>query len=314
MITFLSEYFGKNSYHGVEPNKREAYGILAGIAGALCNALLFIFKLILGQTAHSVSITADAFNNLSDAGSSLIILTGLKLANQPANEKYPFGYGRVEYISGLVVALLMVLAGLGFMKSSIGKIIQPEHIVFNMPTLLMLIGSILLKLWLTGFNRWVVKRTNSLAINAAALDNWCDILVTMATMISYLVSKLWNLQIDGFAGVLVALFMVYSGMRITQNILQPLLGQKPDQEVVTTIERKLLSYRNIQGLHDLILHDYGPNKIYASVHVEVPSDQSLPEIFTEISRAEQDIRQSVNVDITIHVDPVPPDLQEAVSC
>jgi cation diffusion facilitator family transporter len=313
MIDFLIAHFMKNTVHAEDGSKREAYGILTGLVGAFCNTVLVIFKLILGQTAHSVAIMADAFNNLSDAGSSLIILTGFKLAQQPANEKYPFGYGRVEYISGLIVALLMVLAGLGFMESSIGKIIQPEHTVFNLPTLLILSGSILLKLWLNGFNRRVVKLTNSLAIKASAFDNLCDVLVTMVTIVSYLASELLGWQIDGYTGVAVSLFMVYSGISIAYNIVKPLLGQKPDRGIVTEIERRLLSYRNIQGMHELVLHDYGPNKIYASVHVEVPCDKSLPEISGEICRAEQDIRQSVNVDITIHADPVHTALQEAVS-
>jgi cation diffusion facilitator family transporter len=313
MIDYLIDRFIKNMDHADDGIKREAYGRLTGIVGALCNSTLFIFKVILGQAAHSVAITADAFNNLSDAGSALIILTGFKLANKPANENYPFGYGRVEYISGLIVALLMVLAGLGFMESSIGKIIRPERMMFNIPTLLTLTGSILLKLWLSEFDRRVVKRTGSLAIKASAFDNLGDALVTMTTAVSYLACGLWGLQIDGYAGVAVSFFMVYSGTNIAQTIVKPLVGQKPDRVIVNEIERRLLSYKSIQGVHDLILHDYGPNKIYASVHVEVPGDKPLPEIFAELSRAEQEIRQSIKIDITIHADPAHAELQEAVS-
>jgi cation diffusion facilitator family transporter len=313
MMDFLIQYFIKNNRHSETMKEREAYGIFAGIVGALCNAALFIFKFILGQMSHSISITADALNNLSDVGSSLTILAGFKLANKPANEKYPFGYGRVEYISGFIVAFLMILAGLGFMKSSIHKIIRPEPIVFNTLTLITLIFSILVKLWLNRFNRRVVKITNSAAINASAFENLYDVFVTMATLFSYLISYFLNLQVDGYAGVLVSLFMAYSGINIAQNILNPLLGQKPDLGIVAEIEHKLLSYKNIKGVHDLILHDYGPNKIYASVHVEVPSDTSLPEIYNEICRAEKDIRQSENIYITIHADPVTTGAQEAAS-
>lgn len=283
---------------------RENYGIFVGMVGILSNILLFIFKLIMGWISNSIAITTDAFNNLSDAGSFGITLASFKLAKKPANKNYPFGYGRIEYISGFVVSFFMLIVGLKLIKSSIQEILHPESVVFNWPTLIGLVLSILVKLSIGLFNKYAGKKIESVAINALALDSLCDAILTAVTLCSYLMAHFLNWQVDGYAGTIASLFMLYSGFRAAMDTLKPLMGQSSDPKVANEIKEKLLANKNIISVHDLMLHNYGPNRFFASVHVVVPSDGNLLELHNELFCAEKEIEHSLNIYINIHPDPV----------
>ncbi len=287
-------------------SSREFYGMFVGMIGILSNILLFIFKFIIGLSSNSISITADAFNNLLDAGSFGITLASFKLAKKPANKKYPFGYGRIEYISGFIVAFFILIVGLELIKSSIHKIFHPENVVFNWVTLIVLILSIFVKLGIGLFNRYASQKIDSVAVNASALDSLCDALVTTVTLFSYLMAHFLNWQIDGYAGIIAALFILYSGFKATMDTLKPLMGQGSDPKVASEIKEILLANKNIISVHDLMLHNYGPNRFFASVHVVVPSDENLLELHNELFWAEKEIERSLNIYINIHPDPVNP--------
>nr|WP_315024512.1 cation diffusion facilitator family transporter [uncultured Aminipila sp.] len=290
----------------VSNGRREDYGMLVGVIGILGNIMLFIFKLIMGCLSNSISITADAINNLSDAGSCGVTLASFKLAKKPADKKYPFGYGRIEYISGFIVAFLIIIVGMELIKTSIHEIFHTERIIFNWPTLIALFLSILIKLGMGLFNKYANKKIESVSINASALDCLCDALVTTVALFSYLAAYFLNWQIDGYAGIIASLFILWSGFKAAMDALKPLLGQSPDPKVSNQIKEKLLSNKNIISIHDLMLHNYGPNHYYASVHVVVPSDENLLELHNELFCAEKQIEDSLNIYINIHPDPLNP--------
>lgn len=283
---------------------RNSYGFLGGIIGIFINFSLFVIKLSVGLITASISVTADAFNNLSDAASSLITIIGFKLSSMPADKEHPFGHGRIEYISALIVAFMVMLVGIQFIKSSFEKIINPENVTFELIPFILLLISILLKVWLSRFNKYIGNIIDSSALKAASVDALGDVFTSSCVAISFLASKFISFPIDGYMGMAVALFIVYSGFSLIKETLNPLLGEAPDPELVESIISKVSSYDNILGTHDLIIHNYGPGKCMCSIHAEIPSDMNIVKIHEIIDKAEREISAELNIYLVIHIDPV----------
>lgn len=305
MITkILISKFIKNNEDINNTSVRNSYGVLGGIVGIFINLLLSITKIFIGVIVSSIAITADGFNNLSDALSSIVTIIGFKMASKPADEEHPFGHGRIEYISALIVAFLVMLVGLQFVKSSITKIITPEKITFELIPFLLLLFSIILKLWLSRFNKTIGNIINSSALKAASIDALGDVFTSSCVAISFLVSKFTSIPVDGYFGLIVALFILYSGFNLIKETLNPLLGEAPDPELVKKIKEMVLDYDNILGVHDLIIHNYGPGKAMASIHAEIPSDISVMQIHEIIDTAEREISEKLDIHLVIHMDPI----------
>ena len=307
MTNMLIKFFIKNNEETNNPSVREKYGMLSGGVGIFCNILLFIGKLSVGLISASISIMADAFNNLSDAASSVVTLVGFKMAGRPADDQHPFGHGRIEYISGLIISTVVMMMGLEFVKSSIEKIINPASIEIGIYSIIILLMSILLKLWMSIFNKKIGDRINSSTIKAISMDSLADVAATATALIGAIISYMCGVYVDGYAGVLVALFIIYTGFTTARETLSPLLGQAPDKEFVDKIEKKVLSYDNIVGVHDLIVHNYGFNNSLVSLHAEVPCDINILKIHETIDTVERDIKKDFNCDIVIHMDPIATD-------
>lgn len=304
MINQLIKWFIKDYQEITRPIVRERYGRLAGIVGILSNSLLCVMKLIVGTMFNSIAITADAINNLSDAGSSVITLVGFKISSKPADEKHPYGHARAEYITGFIVSVVILLLGLELIKSSIEKILHPDPIKFSYLSVIVLVVAILVKLWQSFFNRTLGKRINSTALTATSMDSMNDVIATTAALIAVLVAKFTGFQIDGYMGIVVALFILYSGFRLVSETLNPLLGAAPDEELVKQMEKRILSYEGVLGLHDLVVHNYGADRYFASVHVEVPAHRDLLESHDLIDTIEKDILTESNIHLVIHMDPI----------
>lgn len=301
---FLVNKFIKDHDNIHDIKVRNSYGFLGGIIGILVNLVLFTIKLSVGLITSSISITADAFNNLSDAASSIITILGFKLSSMPADKEHPFGHGRIEYISALIVAFMVMLVGVQFIKSSFQKIINPDIVVFELIPFILLLVSILLKVWLSRFNKHIGNTINSSALKAASVDALGDVFTSSCVAISFLAAKFTSIPIDGYMGMGVALFIVYSGFNLVKETLNPLLGEAPDPELVNAINEKVMSYENILGTHDLIIHNYGPGRCMCSIHAEIPSDISLVKIHEIIDKAERDISNELNIYLVIHIDPI----------
>ena len=301
---FLVNKFIKDHDNIHDIKVRNSYGFLGGIIGILVNLVLFTIKLSVGLITSSISITADAFNNLSDAASSIITILGFKLSSMPADKEHPFGHGRIEYISALIVAFMVMLVGVQFIKSSFQKIINPAIVVFELIPFILLLVSILLKVWLSRFNKHIGNTINSSALKAASVDALGDVFTSSCVAISFLAAKFTSIPIDGYMGMGVALFIVYSGFNLIKETLNPLLGEAPDPELVNAINEKVMSYDNILGTHDLIIHNYGPGRCMCSIHAEIPSDISLVKIHEIIDKAERDISNELNIYLVIHIDPI----------
>lgn len=304
LIDLLFKKFIKNYESIRNPEVRKDYGIFSSIIGIILNLILFVVKYTIGTLSASVSVTADSFNNLSDTGSYAVTLFGFKMANKKADPEHPFGHGRIEYVSGLIVAFIIFTVGFEFAKSSVLKIITPKETLFTLPMLLVLIITIPVKLFLSHLNFKIGKKINSTAICAAGKDSLNDVLVTAVTIISAVISIFTTIPIDGYIGLLVALYVIYSGFTIAMDTLNPLLGQSPDKEIVKEIEKRLLSYDEIRGIHDLIVHSYGAENYIASVHAEVSADGNILKIHDIIDLAEREIAKDMGIMITIHMDPV----------
>lgn len=304
MTDFLVRHFVKNYEQTDSLPVRTAYGVLSGIVGILCNILLFAVKFMTGTALHSVSVTADAFNNLSDAGSSVIGLIGVKLAEKPADAKHPFGHGRIEYIAALIVAFLVIEVGFSFFKESLNKILHPAALNFQPVSLLILGLSIGVKLWMNVFNRKLGKRIDSQVMHATAADALGDAVTTSVTILSILVSHFARLNIDGFVGILVALLVIWAGIGIARDTLEPLIGAAPDPELCTKIIRMVESYDGILGTHDLIVHSYGPGRSMASIHAEVPRTADIVEVHEIIDTIEREVHQKLGLFLVIHMDPL----------
>ncbi|MBU5591428.1 cation diffusion facilitator family transporter [Clostridium sp. MSJ-4] len=304
LSNFLVKTFVKNYKNTDNEKVRTSYGFLGGIVGIIINSLLFIIKLSVGIIAGSIAVTADAFNNLSDAASSIITILGFKLSSMPADEEHPFGHGRIEYISGLIVAFMVMLVGFQFIKSSFQRIINPEPVKFQTLPFVLLLISISFKVWLSKFNSFVGKSINSSALKAASIDALGDVVTSSTVVLSLLLSRFITFPIDGYIGILVALMILYSGYSLVKDTLSPLLGEAPDEELVRNIKDSVLSYDSITGVHDLIIHNYGPGRCMASIHAEVPSNASIVYIHEIIDKAEKEISKNLNIHLVIHTDPI----------
>ena len=313
MTNFLLRRFVPDYQNTADPAVREKYGNLAGIVGIICNVLLFAGKLLAGTLCGSVSVTADAVNNLSDASSSLVTLLGFRLAARPADEKHPYGHARMEYLSGLAVAVMILVIGVELVKSSVQKILHPEAVEFSVLTAAVLTGSILLKLWMALFDRKLGRKISSAALIAAAADSRSDVIATGAVLLACVVGRLTGLMIDGWAGLLVALFILWSGVGVVKDTVDPLLGAKPDEALVRAIAYLMTSHVNILGFHDLMVHDYGPGRRFASVHAEI--DYRIdPLIAHEIlDEIERQAKRELHVDLVIHYDPIVTDDPEVAA-
>lgn len=306
MIKLLSKLFIREYRNYESPSVRSAYGVLCGGFGIFLNILLFIGKFIAGSLAKSVAVTADAFNNLSDAGSSVITLLGFRLARQKPDPEHPFGHGRIEYISGLLVSAAIILMGAELLKSSIEKIIHPEEIQFSVLTAIILAVSILIKLYMSLYNRAIGNKINSTALHATSQDSFSDCIATSVVLVSSLIAHFFKLNIDGYCGLAVAAFVIYSGINSIKDTISPLLGSATDPEFVKKIEIIIKSFPNISGIHDLIVHDYGPGRLMISLHAEMPvtDDYDIFEMHDIIDSAERKLESELGCEATIHLDPV----------
>lgn len=304
MTDFLVRHFVKDYEHTEKVSVRTAYGVLASIVGIICNIFLFLVKLVVGLMVHSVSVMADAFNNLSDAGSSLISFVGVKIASKPADEEHPFGHGRMEYISALIVSFLVLEVGFTFLKDSINKIKSPEAIRFQMVSVVILLLSICVKLWLGLFNRKLGKKIDSKVMIAVFTDSMGDVLTTTATIVSLLFFHFTEINIDGIVGIGVALVVMWAGVGIAKDTLEPLLGEAIDPEEYQRIKKFVESYDGIIGSHDLIVHNYGPNRSMASIHAEVPNNADIKESHEIIDKIERDAVENLGIFLVVHMDPV----------
>lgn len=303
MISFLAKFFIKND-DPVSPETRQKYGILCGSVGIFLNILLFIAKFITGTISRSIAITADAFNNLSDAGSSVITLLGFKLAAAKPDPNHPFGHGRIEYISGLIVSGIIVIMAFELLRDSIDKILHPEVTEYSVIALVILIVSIAVKLYMSYYNRFIGKKINSAAMHATATDSFSDAIATTVVLAAALIGKFTGLQIDGYCGVLVALFIFYAGISAAKETIDPLLGQSPAESFVTSIHSIVMEHSAILGIHDLVVHDYGPGRIMISLHAEVPAEENILELHDLIDNIETDLSAKLNCQAVIHMDPV----------
>jgi cation diffusion facilitator family transporter len=303
MITLLSKIFIKNNKDFGEPRVRNAYGLLCSVMGIVLNLLLFAGKYIAGTISASIAITADAFNNLSDAGSSLITLFGFKFAGKKPDAGHPFGHGRIEYIAGFIVSLVILLMGFELLKGSIEKISAPEDVDTGLLPILILCVSIIIKLYMGFYNRAVGKKINSAAMKAVAMDSLSDTFSTLAVLISMLIIKFAGVNIDAYCGILVSLFVLYAGFTSAKDTLGPLLGQAPDPEFVSKVQEVVLAHKEISGIHDMVVHDYGPGRVMVTLHAEVPADGDILEMHDAIDLAERDLSE-LGCEAVIHMDPI----------
>ena len=304
MIALLAKAFIPNRENTSDPAVRRAYGRLCGLVGIALNALLFALKLFAGTLAGSIAITADAFNNLSDAGASVVTLLGFQLAGQKPDSEHPFGHGRLEYVSGLIVSMVILLMGLELAKSAVEKILHPEAVAFTPLTGAILVISILVKLYMYLYNRAVGKRIRSAAMEATAMDSLSDCAATAAVLAATLIGHFTSLQIDGWCGIVVAGLVLLAGCRAARETISPLLGQPPAPEFVRQIESIVLSSPVVKGIHDLIVHDYGPGRVIISLHAEVPAHGDILALHDEIDNIEQRLRHELGCEATIHMDPI----------
>lgn len=289
---------------------RESYGRIAGIVGIICNLLLSILKFIVGTVSNSVSITADATNNIADAGSSIITLVGFRLSEKPADEDHPYGHARIEYVTGLIISFLILLIGYDILKSSVNKIIHPEESVFSWVTVIILVSSIIVKLWLSRFNKVLGKQIKSTALEATAADSRNDCISTAAVLIATIISHFTSLNLDGFMGVGVAIFILISGIGLVKETIGPLLGQAPSKEMYEKIEQKILSYENVLGVHDLLVHSYGPGSYFASAHIEMDAKIDVLVCHDIMDKIERDFSKQLNIHLVVHLDPTVLDCEE----
>ena len=304
MTSWLIRRFVRDAEQTQLPSVRYAYGRLAGVAGITANLLLFIGKIVVGWLSGSLAIMGDAFNNLSDAGSSVVTLVGAKLSSTPPDKEHPFGHGRMEYLAAMMVAALILMAGLELLTSSVGKIIEPVAVVFRPISIAVLAVSVVVKLWMSLFYRRIGNRISSATIGAAAIDSRNDVICTLLVLICTVVEWQTGYGIDGYAGVLMALFVMWSGFGVIRETISPLLGQAPDPELVKNIEETVLSYDGVVGIHDLMVHNYGPGRCIVSLHAEVPCHADLLQSHDLIDRVEQEIGEKFQAITCIHMDPV----------
>ncbi|MFV0242001.1 MAG: cation diffusion facilitator family transporter [Lacrimispora sphenoides] len=304
MTEFLVRKFVKDYKKTEDTQVRTQYGLMASIVGICCNVILFSAKLLVGMLVNSISVMADAFNNLSDAASSIIGFIGVKMAGKPADEDHPFGHGRMEYIAAFIVAFLVIQVGFSFLKTSIGKIIQPEEMTFKAVSVVILLLSVCVKLWMAFFNNTLGKRIQSTVMKATAADSLGDVITTSATIVSILVYGIWGLNIDGIIGIAVSVIVMWAGVKIAKDTLTPLIGEPIDPKLYVEITEFVESYDGIIGSHDLIVHNYGPSRSMASIHAEVPNDVDIEVSHEIIDTIEREAVRKFGIFLVIHMDPV----------
>lgn len=304
MIELFAKRFLPNYADTQDPAVRRGYGVLCGCVGIGLNVLLFLGKLLAGALSGSIAIVADAFNNLSDAGSSVVTLLGFKLAAQAPDRDHPFGHGRLEYVSGLVVSMVILLMGVELAKTSVEKILHPDPVEFRPVIAVILAVSIAVKLYMAAYNRRVGKKIDSAAMAATAMDSLSDCLATGAVLLGTLAGHFWDLRIDGWCGCAVAVFILWSGFQAARETVNPLLGQPPSPEFVEGIRALVLSHPEILGIHDLIVHDYGPGRRILSLHAEVPASGDILALHDVVDSLERDLNEKLGCLATIHMDPV----------
>ncbi|WP_297719760.1 cation diffusion facilitator family transporter [Intestinimonas sp.] len=304
MVDFLVKRFISRPDDWEDPDIRQRYGLLSGGVGIFLNLLLSVGKFLAGLLTGSIAITADAFNNLSDAGSSVVTLVGFRMAAKKADDDHPFGHGRMEYISGLIVAAAILLVGVELAKSSVGKILHPEEIALSWVSVGILCAAILVKLWMFRFNRILGRRIGSAAMAATAADSLSDAAATSAVLLGTLVGGLTGVHIDGWVGILVAVFILRAGWGAAKDTLDPLLGQSPDPALVQSIEQTVLAHDSVTGIHDLIIHDYGPGRSMLSLHAEVPMDADVLAVHDVIDDIERELKEKYRIEAVIHMDPI----------
>ena len=307
MITLLSKIFIQNHDDVTNPAVRKAYGMLCSLTGIFLNVLLFAGKYIAGTLAGSIAVTADAFNNLSDAGSSVITLLGFRMASKKPDPDHPFGHGRIEYLSGLAVSLIIIVVGVQLGLESIDKIRSPEEIDASLLPMLILVASICVKGYMFFYNRAVGRKINSPGMSATATDSLSDCIATLVVLISMLVARFTGVNIDGWSGAVVAVFIIYSGFSAARDTLSPLLGSAPDPELVKRIVDIVMAHPEVLNVHDLVVHDYGPGRLMVSLHAEVPGDGDIYELHDAIDTAEYELQRELGCNAVIHMDPVSTD-------
>lgn len=310
MTELLVRCFIKESENIHDAKVRQSYGRLSGFVGIVCNLILFVFKLLAGFMTGAVSIMADAFNNLSDAASSVVTLIGFHMAGKPADLDHPFGHGRIEYLCGLFVASAILMTGFELLKTSVDKILHPTELSFSVISVVILIASILMKMWMSRFNFKLGHKIDSEAMKATATDSLSDCISTAAVLVGVVVLVATGKNIDGFIGVLVALFVCFAGFNAAKDTIQPLLGQAPDPELVENIKKRVMSEDMILGIHDLIIHDYGPGRRMISLHAEISYKEDILEAHDLIDNVERDLMQEFQCSAIIHMDPVVTDDDE----
>lgn len=304
MTDLLTRIFIKNNTDTSNPKVRGAYSALAGIVGILCNVLLFAGKLTIGFISGSVAIIADAFNNISDAGSSVIALIGFRMANKPNDKEHPLGHGRLEYVTGFIVDMLIVVVGFELLTTSVDKILTPSLPTFENVTLIILAASIIVKVWLFFFYRKIGKKINSSPLRASAADSITDSIATALVLASAIVARFTDLAVDGYVGIVVAVFIIYTGVRAAKETIDLLLGSPPDPEFVEEIYKFSEGYQHIFGIHDVMVHDYGVGRLIVSFHAEVSSDADINIAHEEVDKMERDMHDAFGCIVTVHLDPI----------
>ncbi len=304
MIELLARWFIPHRDNTADGAVRRAYGTLCGAVGFGLNVLLFIGKFFAGQLSGSIAVTADAFNNLSDAGSSAVTLLGFRLAGKKPDPDHPFGHGRIEYISGLIVAGLILLMGVELAKSSFDKILHPEEVTFSALALVILAVSVAVKLYMWHYNRRIGGKIRSAAMEATASDSLSDAAATSAVLLAMLIGRWTGLAVDGYVGMVVALFILFSAYKAAKETLSPLLGQAPDPELVQHIRDIVEEHDTVVGIHDLVVHDYGPGRQMVSLHAEVPASGDILELHDVIDNIERELHEKLHVQAVIHMDPI----------
>lgn len=304
MNEFLFRLFIKDWENIGTSAVRDQYGQLAGIAGIVSNAVLCFMKITVGIVSGSIAIIADGVNNLADGASSVITLAGFKLASLPEDEEHPYGHARYEYVTGLIVSFLIMLVGFELLKTSVNKILHPEPMIFSWPVAAVLMLAILIKLWQASFNRAAGRRIDSKTLLATAADSRNDVIATSAVLISLIISHFAQVNLDGWMGLAVALFIIWSGIGLVRETISPLLGEAPDSHLVQQIEQISTGYEGVLGIHDLAVHNYGPGKIFASIHIEIDSSVDIMVSHDLVDNIEKRLREELHINITAHMDPV----------
>lgn len=304
MINVLAKRFIKDYKNYENPKVRQSYGSLLGVIGIILNISLFAMKLSIGVLSGSISILADAFNNLSDMSSGVISLIGFKMSSKPADKKHPFGHGRIEHIAGQIVSFAIIIMGFELFKTSFEKIIHPEKLEFSVVVMAILIVSIFIKLFMGIINIKVAKQINAPILKATAYDSFTDSIATTVVLVATILQAKTGINFDGFAGILVAVFVIFAGIKSTNETIQPLLGQMPSEETVASITKEVLKDKKILGVHDLVVHDYGHGVVYAIIHIELQSDLTIVEAHEILDAAEKRVNENLNIYLSTHLDPV----------